>query len=81
MRTKKGTIVSKSGDKSVVVIVHRYEVHPKYKKRFRISKKFHAHDEANSCKVGDEVFIAETIPVSKLKRWKVVSEQEILSSQ
>jgi small subunit ribosomal protein S17 len=81
MRTKKGTIVSKSGDKSVVVIVHRYEFHPKYKKRYRISKKFHAHDEGNTSQVGDEVYIAETIPVSKLKRWKIVSEQEISSAQ
>jgi len=69
MRNKKGTIVSKSGIKSVVVEVHSYRTHPKYKKRFRVSKKFHAHDEEGKANVGDEVTIYETRPLSKLKRW------------
>lgn len=69
MRSKKGEVVSKSGNKSIVVEVHAYKLHPKYKKRFRVSKKFHAHDEKNECKVGDEVTIFETRPLSKLKRW------------
>jgi len=69
MRTKKGTIVSKSGEKTVVIEVHRYRTHPKYKKRYRISKKFHAHDEEGNAKVGDEVTIYETRPLSKLKHW------------
>ncbi len=81
MRMKKGTIVSKSGDKSVVVEVHRYEVHPKYKKKYRISKKFHAHDEENTSGVGDAVFIVESKPVSKLKRWRIVPESELSSLQ
>ncbi|MEK7145984.1 MAG: 30S ribosomal protein S17 [Patescibacteria group bacterium] len=71
MRSKQGVIVSKSGDKSIVVVVHTYRTHPKYKKRFRVSKKFHAHDEKNECKVGDTVTIYETRPLSKLKRWTV----------
>lgn len=79
MRTKKGTVVSVSGEKSVVVIVHTYVMHPKYLKKFRRSKKFHAHDESCTVKVGDEVVIAETRPLSKLKRWRVLSEQEISS--
>jgi small subunit ribosomal protein S17 len=80
MRTKKGTVVSKAGNKSVVVIVHRYDTHPKYKKRYRISKKFHAHDEQNKVQVGDEVLIKETTPISKNKRWEVISEQELSQS-
>ena len=71
MRSKKGEVVSKSGNKSIVVEVHSYKVHPKYKKRFRVSKKFHAHDEGNKYKVGDEVTIFETRPLSRLKRWTV----------
>ena len=71
MRSKKGTVTSKSGDKSIVVTVHTYKQHPKYKKRYRISKKFHAHDETNQFTVGDDVTIYETTPLSKLKRWTV----------
>ena len=77
MRTKTGVITSESGSKSVVVTVHTYKVHPKYGKKYRISKKFHAHDEAGEAKLGDQVVIAETRPVSRLKRWRVVSESEI----
>lgn len=78
MRTRKGIITSKSGDKTVVVTVHRYAVHPIYKKQYRISKKFHAHDEANTSQVGDEVTIVETNPISKLKKWRVASETELV---
>jgi small subunit ribosomal protein S17 len=71
MRSKKGTVVSKSGSKSIVIEVHTYKQHPKYKKRFRTTSKFHAHDEKETYKVGDEVTIYETTPLSKLKRWTV----------
>lgn len=71
MRSKKGTVTSKSGDKSIVVTVHTYRNHPKYKKRYRVSSKFHAHDEQNQYQVGDDVTIYETKPLSKLKRWTV----------
>lgn len=69
MRSKKGTVVSKSGAKSIVVAVHTYKTHPKYKKRYRVTKKFHAHDEANTAVLGDTVTIYETKPLSKMKRW------------
>lgn len=72
MRTKTGTVVSAKGDKTVVVRVDRYVSHPKYHKRYRVSKKFHAHNEDARVKEGDTVNIAETTPISKLKRWKVV---------
>ena len=71
MRTKNGIVTSKSGDKSIVVTVHTYENHPIYKKRFRKSSKFHAHDEENTFQIGDEVTITESRPLSKLKRWTV----------
>ncbi|MBT4384785.1 30S ribosomal protein S17 [Candidatus Peregrinibacteria bacterium] len=71
MRSKKGTVVSKSGNKSIVVAVHTYKQHEKYKKRFRVTKKFHAHDEDNKAQVGDDITIYETKPLSKLKRWSV----------
>jgi small subunit ribosomal protein S17 len=49
MRTKKGVVTSTKMDKTIVVSVHTYKIHPKYKKKFRVTKKFHAHDENNTC--------------------------------
>jgi small subunit ribosomal protein S17 len=60
-------------DKTIVVQVDSYKIHPKYKKKYKVSTKFYAHDEANACKEGDTVTIEETIPMSKLKRWLVSS--------
>ena len=71
MRSKKGKVVSKSGSKTIVVEVHTYKQHAKYKKRFRTTSKFHAHDETEKYKVGDDITIYETTPLSKLKRWTV----------
>ncbi len=71
MRSKKGTVVSKSGEKTIVVEVNTYQAHYKYKKRFRVTNKFHAHDEEGKVVVGDEVTIYETRPLSKLKRWTI----------
>lgn len=73
MRTKTGTITSTKMDKTVVVTVDTYKTHPKYKKRYKVSSKFYAHDESNACVEGQEVTIQETRPLSKLKRWIVVS--------
>jgi small subunit ribosomal protein S17 len=67
-----GQVVSKSGDKTVVVRVDRRVMHPIYKKFITRSKKFHAHDEKNVYKVGDSVRIQECRPMSKLKTWEVV---------
>jgi len=71
-RSKKGQVVSDKMDKTIVVIVHTHKMHPKYKKRYRTSSKFHAHDPENKFKIGDEVTICETRPLSKLKRWTVI---------
>lgn len=67
-----GVVVSDKMDKTVVVAVERKMSHPLYGKQIKKTKKFHAHDEENRCKVGDVVKIRESRPLSKLKRWVVV---------
>ncbi|MFA6090322.1 MAG: 30S ribosomal protein S17 [Candidatus Gracilibacteria bacterium] len=74
MRTKTGIVTSTKMDKTIVVTVDSYKIHPKYKKRYKDSSKFYAHDEANSSIVGQTVIIEETRPLSKMKRWKVITE-------
>lgn len=66
-----GTVVSDKMEKSVVVLVERTVKHPLYKKFVKRHKKFAAHDEQNSCQVGDKVVIIESRPLSKTKRWRV----------
>ena len=75
-RVMQGVVVSDKGDKTVVVTIERLFKHPLYKKFIRRSKKYHAHDENNSFKIGDQVSIRECKPISKLKRWEVVSASE-----
>ncbi len=74
MRTKKGVVTSTKMDKTIVVSVHTYKIDPKYKKKYRVTTKFHAHDEKNSCVEWDNVIIKETKPTSKLKRWELVEK-------
>lgn len=71
-KTLKGTVISDKMDKTAVVAVTRFVKHPKYKKYFKITKKFKAHDENNIAKVGDTVAIVETRPISKDKRFAIV---------
>lgn len=66
-----GLIVSDKMDKSVVVRVERFVQHAVYKKYIKRYKKYHAHDEQNDCRIGDEVKIIETRPLSKHKRFRV----------
>ncbi|MEW5964444.1 MAG: 30S ribosomal protein S17 [Pseudomonadota bacterium] len=73
-RVLHGVVVSDKNDKTIVVEVERRYTHPLLKKTVRRSKKYHAHDEANACKVGDKVRIEESAPISKKKRWRVMSE-------
>jgi small subunit ribosomal protein S17 len=75
-RILQGVIVSDVQDKTVVVKVERRFTHPLLKKTVRRSKNYHAHDEANNFKVGDEVSIEETRPMSKLKRWVVLAPEQ-----
>ena len=71
-RVLTGTVVSDKADKTVVVRVERRVKHPLYGKIIKLSKKYHAHDEANAYRAGEEVRIEECAPISKLKTWKVV---------
>lgn len=72
MRIKRGVVSSTKMNKTIVVETQEYKNHPKYKKRFKITRKFYAHDEENVCKQWEVVTIKETRPLSKLKRWEVM---------
>ncbi|WCN37698.1 30S ribosomal protein S17 [Aneurinibacillus uraniidurans] len=71
-----GKVVSDKMDKTIVVLVETYKTHPLYGKRVKYSKKFKAHDEQNTAKIGDLVKIMETRPLSKDKRWRLVEVVE-----
>ena len=73
-KVRKGVVVSKMGTKSVVVKVSYREIHPVYGKVITRTKKYHAHDEADTAKVGDTVSIMETRPMSATKRWRIVAK-------
>ena len=75
-RTLQGVVVSDKQAKTVVVRVDRRFTHPIYKKTIRRSKNYHAHDENNEFKPGDMVWIEESKPISKLKRWTVVRGEQ-----
>lgn len=70
-RKLKGKIVSDKMQKTRMVAVTRLKLHPKYLKYRKITRRFKAHDENNEYKVGDEVIIEETRPLSKDKRWRI----------
>ena len=80
-RQLQGVVVSDKMDKTVTVLVERRVMHPLYGKFIRKSKKYHAHDEENRCKIGDRVWIEECPPLSKTKTWKVVGEQRQAQAQ
>ena len=71
-RSLQGVVISDKMDKSVTVQVERKVQHPLYKKYIRRSTKFHAHDEKNECREGDQVVIEQCKPMSKTKNWRLV---------
>ena len=71
-----GLVLSSKMDKTVVVEVARKFPHPTYRKYVNRSKKYYAHDPQNLCELGDTVLIEEFRPISKLKRWKVITIKE-----
>ncbi len=73
-RILQGVVVSDKNDKTIVVRVERRFTHPMMKKTVRRTKKYHAHDEANSAKTGDIVRIEECRPLSRNKTWALVAE-------
>lgn len=70
-KTRQGTVVSDKMDKTVVVRVERLVQHPIYRKYVRQRKKYKVHDPENRCRLGDQVSIVETRPLSKEKNWRV----------
>lgn len=73
-RTLRGVVVSDKMDKTAVVAVTRLKEHPKYKKRYKVTKKYKAHDKLNEYKVGDKVVIVAVRPLSKEKKWRIISK-------
>ena len=72
-KVREGIVVSDKMDKTVVVLEETMKLHKLYKKRVKTSKKYNAHDAKNECGVGDRVQIMETRPLSREKRWRVVT--------
>ncbi len=68
----KGVVISDKSDKTVVVNVESIKVHPKYKKRYVVSRHYKVHDEKNECKIGDKVVFVECRPLSRDKRWRII---------
>ena len=73
-RILQGVVVSDKADKTIVVNVERRFTHPAMKKTVRRTKKYHAHDEANTAKIGDVVRIEECRPISKSKTWNLLNK-------
>lgn len=73
-RQIKGEVVSDKPDKTVVVRIEQWKRHPKYIRRFRMHTRHKAHDEKNEYKVGDQVIIEESRPMSADKRWRVIKK-------
>jgi len=68
-----GLVVSDKSDKTIVVKVESVKIHPKYKKRYTVSRKYKVHDANNKYKIGDKVSFVECRPLSKDKRWRVIA--------
>ena len=75
-KERTGVVVSDVQNKTIVIEVTRRTPHPRYKKVIKVKKKYTAHDEQNEAKIGDTVRVAETRPISKAKRWRLL---EIIS--
>jgi small subunit ribosomal protein S17 len=76
VRTLSGKVVSNKGDKTISVLIERFEKHPLYGKYVRRSSKIAAHDENNECKIGDTVTISECRPLSKSKAYRLIEITE-----
>lgn len=67
-----GKVISDKMQKTIVVLVERLKVHPLYKKRYKVRKKYHVHDEKEIAKIGDLVEFEQSRPISKTKKWRLV---------
>jgi len=72
-QTLKGTVVSDKMDKTIVVSVERFKKHPLYKRRYRTFKKYKVHDPEKEHKIGDKVIIQSSRPISKEKKWIILT--------
>ncbi len=75
-RTFSGTVTSAGMNKTVVVLVNNMKMNEKYQKKYRVSKKYHVHDEKGEAKVGDVVKFMECRPISKTKKWRLVTKNQ-----
>jgi small subunit ribosomal protein S17 len=73
-RVLQGVVVGDKANQTVTVLVERQIMHPLYKKFIKRTKKYHAHDQNNVCKVGDKVRIEECRPISKTKSWRIIGD-------
>ena len=76
-----GVVVSDKADKTITVKIERKVKHPTYSKIMKRSTKVHAHDEGNTAKIGDVVTVQECKPYSKSKTWKLISDNQVASSE
>lgn len=76
IRMLKGVVVSDKMQKTAVVAISRLTLHPKYKKYYKVTKKYKAHDEKNEFHIGDKVVIGQTRPISKDKMWEIIKKIE-----
>ncbi|PIP02087.1 MAG: 30S ribosomal protein S17 [Zetaproteobacteria bacterium CG12_big_fil_rev_8_21_14_0_65_54_13] len=72
-RTLEGVVVSNKAEQTIVVQVERKFLHPRYRKTVRSHKKYMAHDAENTCNIGDTVRIIESAPISRRKRWQLIT--------
>jgi small subunit ribosomal protein S17 len=72
-KVREGWVISNRMNKTIVVAVERYFRHPQYEKVIRRTSKLYAHDDKNECRIGDKVKVMETRPLSKLKRWRLLT--------
>lgn len=70
-----GVVVSDKMSKTIVVRIERQKIYPKYKARYKVFKKYKAHDKGNVSKIGEIVTIEECRPISKDKKWRVISQK------
>lgn len=76
MRTKKGIVAKQAAEKTIVVEVYTYKNHPKYKKRYRVTKKFQVHNPENKqFEIGEKITIYECRPISKTKCWTTAAPE------
>ena len=76
-----GVVISDKADKTITVKIERKVKHPTYSKIMKRSTKVHAHDEGNTAKIGDVVTVQECRPYSKSKTWKLLSDNQVASSE